>query len=178
MDFFSNLINTIRGINKAAEQNVQINQCIFGVIMSGEYSQWKTDQHPTFFCMGTYISPKNGKRYVHGIQLHHLSENLLWFLNIIKQYKGYALNPLIFFNFIKMNNYNVIKNGYRTYLLEYCNFKIVDPGITNIKTFYPSSDQRDSFLNYLTPVTKINPVQDTSKIKESVTKALNMFKVW
>lgn len=178
MDFFSNIINTIRGINKSTEQNVQLNQCIFGVIMSGEYYRWKTDQHPTFFCLGTYINPINGKRYVHGIQLHSLGGNLLWFLNTIKQYKGYALNPLVFFNFIKMNNYNVIETGYRTYLLEYCNFKIVNPGITNIKTFYPANDPRDNFLSYLTPVVKQPQIQDTEKIKENINKALNIFKIW
>lgn len=178
MSFFFNLINSIRGINSNSNQNVQFSQCMFGVIMSGDYQRWKRDNHPTFFCMGTYISPFNGKKYVHGIQLHAIGNNINWFLNVIKQNKGVALNPLIFFNYIKMNNYDVIKYGYRTYRLEFCNFKIVNPGITNIKTFYPSTDSRDSFLNFLTPTITQKIVQDANKLKENVTKALNTFKVW
>ena len=178
MSFFISFIDKIRGINQQHKTRIQSRAYIYGVILSGTYANWKTDSHPTFFCLGTYS--KNGSIYVHGIQLHNLNVNLQWFLNTILTFKnsGAVSTPLQFFNYLKMNAPLIIKNCYRTYKIEYCNFKIVSSGLTNINNFYKSEDSRDYFLNQLTPVTSKPKIVDLSALRENITNALNTFKIW
>ena len=103
-----------------------------------------------------------------------------WFLNTILTFKnsGVVTTPVQFFNYLKMNAPLIIKNCYRTYKIEFCNFKIVNPGLTNINNFYKSEDSRDYFLNQLTPVISKPKIIDLNALRENITNALNTFKIW
>lgn len=178
MSFFSDLITRIRGINQAATIQNNVKSYIFGVILTGTYSNWKSDPHPTFLCLGTYA--KNGKMYVHGIQLHAIGEgNTKYIMNTILNMKknGIVTNPLMFFQYLRTNNPYIVTEGYRTYLIEHSNFKIANAGLTNIQGKFSSDDQRDSFLMYLNP----QPAQrfiDINTLKENITRVINTVKVW
>lgn len=179
MSFFSNLINTIRGINK---QTKPVQTFTFGSIISGTYANSKNDSHPTILCLGNY--QKNGKWYVHGIQLHYLGENLDFILKLIQNIKtqGVVINPIMFYNYLKMKNPMIINNCYRTYLSNLCDFKTVNPGFSNISEnyCYPINDTRDSFLNTLS--TKKTLIQNinlsATQLRENITAIINTVKVW
>lgn len=177
MSFFSSILNKIKASNIQQNTFNAANSYMFGVILSGSYSNWKKDPHPTFLCLGKYMKP-NGKIYVHGIQLHSI--NASWVMNLIKSLKQRqtVISPLIFFNYIKMTNPAIIEYGYRTYRIEYCNFKIVNPGLTNIKVFYKPDDQRDSYLNIIAPTLQQKVVSNIEQLKTNIAGALNSFKVW
>lgn len=178
MSFFNNLLNKIRGINQQSNTVNIANSYMFGVILSGTYSNWKTDPHPTFLCLGKYMRP-NGQTYVHGIQLHS-GINVNWLMNLIINLKQRqtTISPLIFFNYIKLNYPDIISRGYRTYKIEFCNFKIVNPGLTNIKVFYKPDDQRDGFLQMIAPTLKQKIVSNVEQLKTNILNALNTVKVW
>lgn len=179
MSFFSNLINTIRGINKKSKP---VQNFIFGSIISGSYSNWKTDPHPTILCLGNYN--KNGKWYIHGIQLHAAGASLDYILNTIRNIKqqGIVTNPILFYNYLKINNPFLIKNCYRTYLSEMCDFKTISPGFSNIneKYCYPISDNRDNFIVRLVDNKKQIQNVDTysTQLRNNITQAINSVKVW
>lgn len=179
MNFFTNLINTIRGINK---KTAPVQQFVFGSIISGTYSNAKHDFHPTILCLGNY--QKNGKWYVHGIQLHYLGGNLSYILGTINNIKskGIVTTPILFYNYLKNNNPLIIKNCYRTYLSNLCDFKTVNPGFSNINEnyCYPISDVRDNFLNTLNQKKSFiqNIKLGTQQLRENITAALNTVKIW
>lgn len=178
MSFFSNLINTIRGINA---NNKPPQQFVFGSIISGTYANWKTDPHPTILCLGNY--QKNGAWHVHGFQLHNAGGDLNKILGLIKNYKdnGVTTNPLMFYNTLKMNTPFFVKKCYRTYLSNMCDFKTVNSGFSNISQqyCYPIQDQRDTFLNYLNQKPKLfNFDLNTTKLRENITAVINTVKVW
>ena len=173
MSFFSNLINKIRGINNSvAPQNAYI----FGTILSGSYANWKTDPHPTLLCLGTY----NG--YVHGIQLHAIGEGVNFIVSTINMYKQNSIvtNPLAFYQYLKLRNPMIIKLGYRTYRFEYCNFRIVNGGLTNIQNCYPYTDTRDEFLNLIGEKKRtIIPNFSLDDLKNNIRQVIsNTVKVW
>lgn len=178
MNFFSNLLNKIRGINTQANAVNNAASYMFGTILSGTYSNWKRDPHPTLLCLGKYMKP-NGKTYVHGIQLHS-GINVTWLMNLIIRLKQQqtVLNPLIFFNYLKLNYPDIIATGYRTYRIEFCNFKIVNPGLTNVKVFYKPDDQRDGFLEIIAPTFRQKIVSNVEQLKTNITNAINSVKVW
>lgn len=173
------MIDKIRNINEQTRINNQVKTYMYGTILSGSYTNWKTDAHPTIFCFGVYN--KNGVLFVHGIQMHQLGTNLQWFLNLICNCKktGFVTNPVQFYNYLKMNGPYIIKKCYRTYKVDCCNFKIVNPGLTNIQNFYKPDDPRDVFLNQLTPyISQPKQIIDTTALRENITNVLNTIKVW
>lgn len=178
MNFFSNLLNKMRRINTQTTIENAANSYMFGVILSGTYSNYKTDPHPTFLCLGKYMKP-NGRTYVHGIQLHS-GINVSWIMNLILRLKQQQVvtNPLMFFNYLKLNYPDAIARGYRTYRIEFCNFKIVNPGLTNIKIFYKPDDQRDGFLQIIAPTFGQKIVSNVEQLKVNIANALNAVKVW
>jgi len=179
MSFFSSLLNKIRGINQNTKARTT-NTYMFGVILSGTYSNWKRDPHPTFLCLGCYAKA-NGQMYVHGIQLHSIGNGLNYLLTLIQNMKrnGVITNPLSFFNYLKMNNPTLIKEGYRTYNTNFCNFKIVNAGLTNIPNVYPPDDARDGFLKHLEPKpTFVNNNININTLKENITRVINTVKIW
>ena len=175
MSFFSSLMDKIRGINQNSRP---IQQFVFGSIISGEYSQFKTDPHPTVLCLGCY--QKNGKWYIHGLQLHSPYQNYL--ITTIKNIKtnNIITNPLMFYRYLKLNNPQLTRDCYRTYILGFSNFKTINPGFSNIleNNCYPISDQRDvNIVNQLT-VKKVFPTVNINKLKDSITNVINSVKVW
>ena len=179
MSFFSNLLNLIRGINK---KNKPVQMFTFGSIISGSYSNWKTDPHPTILCLGNYN--KNGKWYVHGIQLHLAGASLNFIINTIINIKkqGVVTNPLLFYNYLKINNPNLVKNCYRTYLSDMCDFKTISPGFSNIneKYCYPISDNRDNFITRIVDNKKnIQNIDiNSEQLRNNITQVINSVKVW
>lgn len=169
-------MNKIRSINAAAAPKQNF---VFGSIISGTYSNYKHDPHPTILCLGCYTNQKGA--FVHGIQLHN-NANLGWILNVIKNIKnsGTITNPKLFYNYIKLNNPLVLKN-YRTYHLNMSNFKTVAPGFSNINLnyCYPINDERDNFVRELNGQNNfINKFVDTQQLRFNITKVINTVKVW
>lgn len=152
---------------------------IFGVILSGTYSNWKRDPHPTILCLGCYTKPTG--RYVHGIQLHAIGEYQTNLITLILNMKknGMITNPYSFFNYLKLNYPAIIRYGYRTYKLEQTNFRIVNPGLTNIQGNFKSDDGRDEFLNYLIPNQQRRIVNiDINILKDNISRVINTVKIW
>ena len=174
MSFFQNLLDKIRGINQQSRAETIVRSYVFGVILSGNYIRWKTDSHPTFLCLGVY--QKNGKNYIHGIQLHAVDANYV--MQLVKNIRdrGVVTSPLLFFRYLCVNNPRIIQNGYRTYLPEYADFKVVHQGFTKIQGYFKSEDPRDGFLEILSPRKQI--VVDMNSIKENITRVINTVKVW
>ena len=175
MSFFNKLLNKIRGINQL---NKPKQQFIFGSIISGTYSNYKHDPHPTILCLGCYNN--NGDWFVHGLQLHNNFQNYIvtTVLNIKKS--GIITNPKLFYNYLKLNNPQLVKECYRTYYLSMSDFKTVSPGFSNINEnyCYPISDQRDNFLNILNTQKKSIPVINTEQLKNNVIRVINSVKIW
>ena len=150
----------------------------FGVILSGTYSNWKTDPHPTILCLGSYTN-RLGYTYVHGIQLHAIGGNVNYIISLIQNMKrnGIITSPRGFFNYLKLNNPYIIQQGYRTYRIEQTNFRIVNAGLTNIQGTFGYDDQRDSFLDGLfTPQPR--KMLDINTLKENITRVINTVKIW
>ena len=72
----------------------------------------------------------------------------------------------------------IIELGYRTYRLDQTNFRVVNPGLTNIQGFFKSDDERDSFLNVLNPQQRIKTPIDINTLKENITRVINTIKIW
>ena len=179
MSFFSNLLDKIRMVNQTSKIQTVARSYIFGVILSGTYTNWKRDPHPTILCLGVYTK-QNGFRYVHGIQLHAIGvyQNYLISLLVNMKKNGVITNPYMFFNYLKTNNPAIIELGYRTYRLDQTNFRVVNPGLTNIQGFFKSDDERDSFLNVLNPQQRIKTPIDINTLKENITRVINTIKIW
>lgn len=180
MSFYSELIDWIRGKVWSAKQVMRPRPVdfVFGSIISGQYTNWKTDPHPTILCLGNYMKP-NGRWYVHGIQLHAIdNSDLAWLMNLINSMKvnGTTTNPRAFYYYLKMNRYSVVRNGYRIYHSEMTNFKTIHPGFSNIsqELCLPITDMRDEFLK----PKPINPTIDQTELRENITRALNSKKIW
>ena len=177
MSFFQDLFNRIKGINA---QNKPVKQYVFGSVLSGTYANWKTDPHPTILCLGSYN--KNGKIFVHGIQMHVSNNYTNYIVNTILNIRNnhVVTNPVLFFNYLKQNSYLVVKECYRTYDASMCDFKIVSPGISsiNIENCYPQSDQRDSFLQTLNNQVNFKKTFNVAQLKENITRVINSIKIW
>ena len=181
MSFFSNLINAIRDINAA---NKPPQSFVFGSIISGTYTNWKTDSHPTILCFGNF--QKNNQWYVHGIQLHDAFSrgHTGYIIDTIKGIKnnGNVVNPYMFFNFLKINKPDLIKNCYRTYISSMCDFKTINPGFSNIneKYCYPINDDRDQILKTLNQngLKIMNLNLNTEQLRKNITAVINTVKVW
>lgn len=171
-------MNYISGINAA---NKPIQNFVFGSIISGTYTNWKTDPHPTILCLGNY--QKNNQWYVHGIQLHNAAGNLGWLLMTINSLKSNNViaTPIMFYNYLKYKAPGLIRDCYRTYAANMCDFKIVNPGFSNISEnyCYPISDQRDYFLQKLNKKqTNINIDINSTQLRNNITAVINSVKVW
>ena len=184
MGFFEKILGFIKGINRRNNNNVVVQTAkqdyIFGSIISGSYTNYKHDPNPTILCLGTYPR-SDGRWMVHGIQLHAAGSNLNYILNLIRQIKtsGMTTNPLAFYNLLKMNNYPLVKNCYRTYFIECCNFKTISPGFSNIPINYcvTPTDSRDYWVNSFNGI-KVTPIVDENILKNSIIQAQNTTKVW
>ena len=179
MNFFTSLINKIRGINQTTKTQTIAKSYMFGVILSGTYSNWKRDPHPTILCFGCYTK-QNGIGYVHGIQLHAIGGLNQWLINTIQNMKnnGIITNPYSFYNYIKTNQPSIIKLGYRTYRVDMTDFRIVNAGLTNIQGNYHSDDNRDVFLENLNPIQTPKKIIDINALKQNITRVINTVKIW
>jgi len=178
MGFFSRLMDYMSGINA---NNRPPQNFVFGSIISGTYANWKTDPHPTLLYLGTF--QKNGNWYIHGIQLHVNNGNLSWLLdqiNILKS-NGAVINPYMFFVFLKQKAPGIIRDCYRTYQSNMCDFKIVNPGFSNVneRYCYPVTDGRDYFLQNLAKKKQvINFDINSVQLRNNITAVINSVKVW
>lgn len=178
MSFYAKLLDSIRGINAT---NQQVRQYVFGSIVSGTYTNYKEDPHPTILCLGCYQN-RTGHWLVHGIQLHLAGKQLGWILQTIRNIKttGIITSPQLFYRNLYLTNQVLARTCYRTYYLEMCDFKIVNPGFTNIPqaNCYPVDDPRDGFLSSLnTEPQRIVGMPTEDSIKRIV-EAANTIKVW
>ena len=180
MGFYTKLMEYISGINA---QNKPQQRFVFGSIISGTYSNWKTDPHPTILCLGNY--QKNGEWYVHGIQLHEAHGDLGWLLGTIAALRdnGNVSTPSMFYMMLKYRAPGLIERCYRTYISSMCDFKIINPGFSNINEnyCYPISDGRDSFLQSLSKNKQrniINTDLNSDRLRMNITAVINSVKVW
>ena len=197
-NFFNSIINWLRGIKASVASHFipgYTKTYLFGQIVSGRYRNFKHDPHPTIFCMGTYINPRNQKSYVHGFNLHYLNDfDRNWFLKLIYMMKrgGQVVNPRQFYYYIKMNKPNIVKASYRIYHTEFCKYYTISPGVTNIsvKSCYNIDDSRDMFVSQLNNMIDMSynmgetnkPLPNVSynkdELQEHIQEVLNNRKVW
>lgn len=188
MGFYSNIINWMRGMNNS--NSTPTRQYVFGSIVHGYYKNWKHDPNPTILCLGTYMK-SNGKLYTHGIQLHAIDTYTQdWLLNLILRMKktGTVITPMNFYKYLKMNNYNVVKYGYRIYHAELCAFNTISPGFSNItmKTCSQAADFRDNKIKLLNNSLENNSQQtpkntqsiNQDELKRNITNVMNTKKLW
>ena len=157
---------------------------VFGSIISGSYQNFKTDPNPTILCLGCYMR-QNGFYYVHGIQLHAAGGNLNWLLNTIRNIKlnGIITNPRMFFNYLKLNNPQMVKDCYRTYRMDLCDFKTISPGFSNIIEDYclPISDSRDSQIVSFLSTKNIQNYHtidiNSTEVRNNIIEAINTVKI-
>lgn len=148
MNFFWSIINTLRNIRASVTTFFHPRRQVVGSIVSGNYSNYKTDPTPTILYMGTYQNPRNGKYYTHGINLHYLdSAELSWLLKLILLMKrgGQVIVPRDFYYYLKLNQPSIIRKSYRTYHAEMTNFYTISPGFSNasVSSCYSVKDPRD-----------------------------------
>lgn len=152
--FFADIINFLRGIkNSVATGFARTRNWPVGSIISGGYGSWRTDKTPTILYMGTYVA-KNGKRYVHGFNLHYMDPyDLQWLIKLLYMMKrgGQIVNPRQFYYYIKQNRPYIPKKCYRIYHEELCNYYTICPGFSNlsVKQCYPVKDGRDALIGQL-----------------------------
>src|SRR5574344_947362 len=121
MSFYGRIIDMLRRIRASVSTSFisgYIRTCPFLTIQSGSYRNWKTDQHPTILCLGSYQgrTPLTAsKNYTHGIQLHSIDPyDCAWLLKTIYMMKrgGQIITPIYFYRYIKNARPNIIKKGY------------------------------------------------------------------
>ena len=197
--FFNSIINWLRGVKASVASHFYpgyTKTYQFGQIISGKYTNWKHDMHPTIFCMGTYINQRNGRSYVHGFNLHYLnSYDLQWLLKLIYMMKrgGQVVNPRQFYYYIKANNPNIVKTSYRIYHTALCKYYTISPGVSSIsvKSCYSIDDSRDMFVSQLNSMidaaygnnlSGIKPLPqvsyDKNELQDHIQQVLNSRKVW
>lgn len=194
-EFYNSLINTFRGIRQSVSNRFYTmgggQTYTFGTIISGPYVNWKHDASPTIFCMWGGNNPSlNGKRYCHGINLHYLSsgDQYRFIRTLYLMYRGQQIvNPRLFYQYIKLNFPNIVKQCYRIYHLEMCEFKIISPGITQIplSSCYPIKDKRDGIImNFNNQITQNLTLGENRQISYSqeelqshIQEALNSRKI-
>lgn len=194
-NFFGDIINWLRGIKASVVSHFTpgyTKTYLFGQVCSGTYSSWKHDSYPTILCMGTYIA-KNGKSYVHGWNLHYLSDfDKKWLMNLIYMMKrgGQIVNPRQFYYYIKINRPSM-RNSYRIYHTELCNYYTISPGFSNasVSSCYSVRDYRDGFVKQLNQMIDSsynagsynNPSKisyDKNELQEHIQEVLNSRKIW
>ena len=185
--FFNSIVNILRNIRASVTTFFQPRQFVFGSIISGKYSNFKTDPSPTILYMGTYQNVNNHKFYIHGINLHYLNSfDLQWLIKLLYIMKraGQQVNPRSFYYYIKINRPDIVKRAYRIYHAEMANYYTVSPGCSNLPTSacYSITDARDSMIAQLNA--QINavynanqtPVQiayDKNELQQHITEVLN-----
>lgn len=184
MSFYSSLINWIRGFrNNNHSVYIDGNKYVFGTILSGNYSKYKTDPQPTILCLGNYFNPIKNSWKLHGIQLHHMRpDDLQWLMQQILIWKknGAVIDPRSFYNYLKNSKKYIIDTAYRTYNTEFVSFKAISPGMSNVTFDYCCEpfDTRDGIIREFnklirTPA-KINNYEQASEIQNQYnTEALN-----
>ena len=161
MNFVQNIINWLRSIRYSVSTGIVNKNYPVGCIVSGAYSNFKTDVNPTILYLGTYQNINNRKFYTHGIQLHYLNEaDKAWLLKLIYLMKrgGQVIVPRSFYYYIKINRPYIIKNCYRVYHAEMANFYVISPGFSNmsVSSCYSVKDSRDY------QITQLNQMIDAS----------------
>src|SRR5574344_311843 len=198
MSFYSSIIDFLRGIRSSVSTHYYqgyTKTYSFGTIVSGTYNNWKTDQHPTILCLGSYQAA-NGKNYTHGIQLHAVDPfDRQWLMKTIYMMKrgGQIVNPRYFYQFMKMNRPGLVKRGYRIYHTERCDFRMISPGFSqmSVKMCYSISDARDSYIGQLNSMIDSSYNQatdqytvptrvsyDQAELNEHIIEAMNTRKVF
>lgn len=194
--FFSYIINFLRGIKASVTTGFNRKRVYpIGSIISGAYSNWHHDPTPTILYLGTYIA-KNGKSYIHGIQLHYLSDyDRTWLLNLIYMMKrgGQQIVPRQFYYYIKLNRPYIIKTSYRIYHQGLASFYTISPGFSNldVKSCYTVKDSRDFAITQLNQKIDAaynvnvgdysNPSRvayDKDELQNHINMILNTRKIW
>lgn len=195
--FFSDIINWLRGIKNSVATHFNMSRSYpVGSIISGHYSNFKHDPNPTILYMGTYQNINNKKFYIHGIQLHYLNDlDRAWLSQLLYMMKrgGQQVNPRQFYYYIKINRPYIIKNCYRIYHAEFCNYYTISPGFSNlnVKSCYPVKDGRDGFVKQLNKMidasynTNLGDYSKPAKVsvnqqelQEHIQMVLNTRKIW
>ena len=153
MNFFRSIIDWLRNIRASVTTGFHKTYPI-GAIVSGSYTNFKHDPTPTILYLGNYQNPKNRKFYIHGLQLHYMSEfDKTWLLKLIYMMKrgSQVVNPRQFYYYIKINRPDIIKKCYRIYHSEFTNFYTISPGFSNmnVKSCYSVKDARDYQITQL-----------------------------
>lgn len=190
MNFFWSIINTLRNIRASVTTLFKPHQFVFGSIISGSYLQYKVDPTPTILYLGTWQNPRNGKYYIHGINLHYLSpDELSWLLRLLYLMKrgNQVVVPRDFYYYLKSNYYglSLIKKAYRTYHAELSHYYTISPGCSNatVSSCYSVKDVRDqqiinfnNMINQSYSLNNNNPPQvarDESELQRHITEVLN-----
>ena len=87
----------------------------------------------------------------------------------------------MFFVFLKQKAPGIIRDCYRTYQSNMCDFKIVNPGFSNVneRYCYPVTDGRDYFLQNLAKKKQIiNFDINSVQLRNNITAVINSVKVW
>lgn len=194
MNFFRSIIDWLRNIRASVSTGFRRNYPV-GAIISGNYTNFKTDPIPTILYLGTYQNPRTGKFYIHGIQLHYMSEfDKTWLLKLIYMMKrgGQVIIPRQFYYYIKLNRPDIIKKCYRIYHTEYANFYTISPGFSNmsVSSCYSVKDGRDFQIKQLNQMINAsynmstgdytNPAKvaySQQELQEHITQVLNTKKI-
>lgn len=160
MSFLQSIISWLRNIRSSVFTGTMGKSYNIGSIISGQYSNYKHDYSPTILYLGTYQA-KNGKYYIHGLQLHYMNDSEInWLLKLIYMMKrgGQVIVPRQFYYYIKMYQPGMVKRCYRIYHAEMANFYTISPGFSNmsVKACYSVRDTRDY------RVTQLNQMIDQS----------------
>lgn len=153
MSFLQSIVSWLRGIKSSVITGGRGKNYIIGSIVSGQYSNYKHDPSPTILYLGTYQA-RNGRFYIHGLQLHYMSDfERLWLLKLIYMMKraGQVIIPRQFYYYIKMNQPSIVKKCYRIYHAEMANYYTISPGFSNmdVRSCYSVKDPRDYQITQL-----------------------------
>ncbi|MDR0677012.1 MAG: hypothetical protein LBF97_08270 [Elusimicrobiota bacterium] len=168
-EFYNSLINTFRGIRQSINTYGD-KYYTFGTICNGSYLNWKHDPNPSVFVLHGGEPGYNLKKMVHGINLHYMpsGDQYRFIRTLYLAYRGQQIisKPLMY-QYLKLNFPNIIKQCYRMYHLEMCDFKIISPGITQIplSSCYPIKDRRDGIIaTFNNQITKTTTVLENRQI--------------
>jgi hypothetical protein len=176
MKSFNWLVNKLRRIRYASQPSGP-SRLYFGTIVKMHYSNWKHDPDPLI-----WVQYSNAK-YTHGINLNYLDMNQKrWLARSIYLIKkaNQTMNGILFYKYIKMNNYSVARKAYRLYFTGMINRpKMISAGITNLdKLTYTTNDPFIKALNKtLGPTeiqaTKVQLAQSSTELQERIMQSSN-----
>lgn len=196
MGFLQSILSWLRGLKASVLTGFHSRRAWpVGSIISGSYGNWKHDPTPTILYLGTYTA-KNGRSYVHGLQLHYMSDlDRKWLLQLVYMMKrgGQVVDLRQFYYYIKMQRPNIARGCYRIYHSHLSDYYTVSPGFStaSVRACYPVKDPRDAFVTQLNQMidasynisrsdyTSPAPVAyNKDELREAIDMALNTRKVW